>query len=191
MPLSSSVRSRLLQRAATFAQVCSFIVLLFLPGCSGEAELPPDPHAFGRTIVSALKEADADAYEQLIYTKQDVEYMLDHRAAANRDDESYRKGWLDSYDRRREEIERSFDRIHREAERHGLSDWSNVTFKTVDFKTVREGDFTRYEMIVEVSTEDGREYVLTDATCWKTDRGLALQSPPTILTQKGRQGLGR
>jgi len=106
------------------------------------------------------------------------------------DPETMRQGWTDSYDRRRDEIERSFDRLHREGARHGLTDWSSAMFKTVDFTPITEGDFTRYEMIVEF-TANGRTYVIDDATAWKTDRGLVLQSPPTLLTEQARQGLGR
>ncbi|HHP7236940.1 hypothetical protein [Longibacter sp.] len=175
--------------------ILAILVLAMIPGCTGgcgeSATLPQDPHAFGRTIVSALKAGDADAFNRLIYTRSDVEYMIEHRAAAGRDAETYRKGWMESYDRRRNEIERSFERIYREGERHGLTDWSTVTFKTVDFTPIREGDFTRYEVIVEMATENGREYVLSETACWKTDRGLALQSPPTLLSQQARQGLGR
>ena len=175
--------------------IVAILALAVIPGCTGgcgdSATLPQDPHAFGRTLVSALKAGDADAFNRLIYTKSDVEYMLEHRTAAGRDAETYRDGWMESYERRRSEIERSFDRIYREGERHGLTDWSTVTFKTVDFKPIREGDFTRYEVIVEMATENGREYVLSETACWKTERGLALQSPPTLLSQQARQGLGR
>jgi hypothetical protein len=167
------------------------LVVLTVGGCGEEATRPPDPHAFGREIVAALKTEDGDRFQQLIYTREDVEYMLEHRPAAGRDLEAYREGWLDGYERKRDEIERSFARMHREASAQGLEDWSDVTFKTVDFKTVREGDFTRYEIVVELSDDGRLEYVVSEATAWKTPTGLALQSPPTLLTRERRQGLGR
>jgi len=159
-------------------------------GCGEKATRPQDPHAFGRALVSALQGEDTSSFEPLIYTKSDVEYMLDHRIMKGEDPETMRQGWTNSYDRRRDEIERSFDRLHREGARHGLTDWSSVTFKTVDFSAITEGTFTRYEMIVEF-TANGRSYVIDDATAWKTHRGLVLQSPPTLLTEQARQGLGR
>ncbi len=160
-------------------------------GCgSDEPAGPPDPHAFGRALVTSLKAESPEAYESLIYTEGDIEYMLSHRTVKGEDPEALREGWTQSYARRRNEIERSYSRLHREGERHGLQDWSDATFKTIDFKTITEGDFTRYEMIVEF-TANGRTYVIEDATAWKTDRGLVLQAPPTLLTETARQGLGR
>lgn len=159
-------------------------------GCGDKTTGPQDPHAFGRALVASLQKSDASSFEPLIYTRSDVEYMLNHRTVKGEDPETLRQGWTDGYERRRDEIERSYDRLHREGARHGLTDWSALTFKTVDFTPIREGEFTRYEMIVEF-TADGRTYVIDEATVWKTDRGLVLQSPPTLLTEQARQGLGR
>jgi hypothetical protein len=140
--------------------------------------------------VTALKAESPQTYQSLIYTKGDIEYMLSHRTVKGEDPDVLREGWTKSYERRRDEIERSFERLHREGTRHGLEDWSKATFKTIDFQEINEGDFTRYEMIVEF-TASGRTYVIDDATAWKTDRGLVLQAPPTLLTETARQGLGR
>lgn len=159
-------------------------------GCgSDESTGPQDPHAFGRALVTSLKMESPDAYQSLIYSESDIEYMLAHRTVEGEDPETLRKGWSQSYERRRDEIERSFSRLHREGARHGLKDWSSATFKTIDFQAITEGDFTRYEMIVEF-TAKGRTYVIEDATAWKTNRGLVLQAPPTLLTETARQGLG-
>ena len=164
---------------------------VFVSGCGSDVPAgPQDPHAFGRALVASLKMESPETYQSLIYTESDIEYMLAHRTVGGYDPETLRQGWTQSYERRRDEIERSFSRLHREGIRHGLEDWSSATFKTIDFQTITEGDFTRYEMIVEF-TAKGRTYVVEDATAWKTDRGLVLQTPPTLLTETARQGLGR
>lgn len=116
--------------------------------------------------------------------------MIENRRAAGRDTKAYREGWEQAYERRREEIERSFDRMKREGARQGLDDWSAVVFKTVDFTSIQEGDFTRHEMIVKF-TAHGREYVVSNLTGWETEDGLAIQSAPTLLTASARRGLGR
>lgn len=167
------------------------VVALTAAGCgSDEPAGPQDPHAFGRALVTSLKAESPEAYQSLIYTEGDIEYMLSRRTVKGEDPEALREGWTQSYERRRDEIERSFSRLHREGARHGLEDWSAATFKTIDFQEITEGDFTRYQMIVEF-TANGRTYVIEDATAWKTDRGLVLQAPPTLLTETARQGLGR
>jgi len=167
----------------------AFIGVLWAGGCGSDSR-PADPHALGRSLVQAIQSEDAEAYRRLIYTRDDVEYMLEHRTVAGRDPKTYRDGWERAFDRRRAEIERSFDRIYREGARQGLENWSGAVFKTVDFTSIQEGDFTRHEMIVKF-TADGREYVLSNLTGWETENGLAIQSAPTLLTASARHGLGR
>ena len=191
--LTSSARDRTCRFLPAALRIVALIALtlaMTTAGCSDEPAGPQDPHAFGRALVTSLKAESPEAYQSLIYTKGDIEYMLSHRTVKGKDPEALREGWTQSYERRRDEIERSFSRLHREGVRHGLEDWSAATFKTIDFQAITEGGFTRYEMIVEF-TAKGRTYVIDDATAWKTDRGLVLQAPPTLLSETARRGLGR
>lgn len=149
-----------------------------LCSCGGVEGDNSTPSKFGELIFNTLKENKPDLYSQYIYTKEDVEDILENFDGTPEEKAEFSKFKLDNRDETAAYIERAFAKMRNDAEGRGITDWSEFEFKRTTFKKLEKPGVTYAQFVAIEFASDDYTVQVEVFRFMETKRGWVIVSVP-------------